>query len=960
MHQKTKFPNLIYILFFLFIFNQFPIFSQTTEPILRINTDMHSVTIKRIDSDAEGKYILTSSNDKTARLWEASSGRLLQIFRPPIDEGNEGKLYACALSPDGQYAALSGFTGWKWDNKISIYIFNTQTNIMEYRVGGLENVIFDLEYSSDGRYLAASMGVDKGVRIIDTNGYFVSKRLTGYGESSYNVSFSSRNMFAAISYDGFLRLYDRNFSLKHKVELTGGDNPYGLAFSPDGSLLAVGFTDSNRVQIFNIRNLHLEYEADNTDIPENKKMNKLTWSSDGSYLYGGGTYSKIIDGEWWNIIRRWDNKGNGNYIDLKGSRNTILDLKTLANGEILFVGYQPDWGKLSVDGEQLLYYRGDILSLLSTDKTHLRTSANAMDIGFTPYNEEPLQFSLSDLFLTELQSKGESYSDTGAGIEISNWQSSTNPYLNDKPLTFLGTSEKSRSLSVSPSGEHLLFGADFYIYNLDAKGLVQWKKPVSGTAWAVNCSADEKVLIAALADGTIRWYRLTDGKELLALFVHADRKRWVLWSPTGYYACSPGGQELIGWHLNNGPDQAGDFFPASRFEAQFYRPDMLSLLLETLDEDEALAQANRARNIRTVKTDFQDLLPPVINILSPADGHGIDSDRVEIKVSIRTPNENPVKELKAMVNGRPVENTRGLNVVSTGGTTRSIFVTLKPGENYISVMAKNSISWSEPAGVLVNYKKEEIQYVIKPKLYVLAIGVSQYENPDLVLQYGAKDAKDFMNTMKKQEGKLYREVSGKLLIDGNATQDSILDGLNWIHTQTTSNDIAMIFVAGHGINDNSGRLYFLPSEANLDNLRRTAVPFDEISYTVESIPSKVLCFIDTCHSGGIEVASRRGSGDIDMTGLINELSAAESGAVVFASSSGKQFSLEKAEWGNGAFTKALIEGLSGEADFLNKGKITVNMLDLYISERVKELTGGQQTPTTAKPDTVPDYPIAVK
>jgi hypothetical protein len=36
------------------------------------------------------------------------------------------------------------------------------------------------------------------------------------------------------------------------------------------------------------------------------------------------------------------------------------------------------------------------------------------------------------------------------------------------------------------------------------------------------------------------------------------------------------------------------------------------------------------------------------------------------------------------------------------------------------------------------------------------------------------------------------------------------------------------------------------------------------------------------------------------------------------------------------------------------------MLDLYLSERVKELTGGRQTPTTAKPDTIPDFPIAVK
>ena len=42
------------------------------------------------------------------------------------------------------------------------------------------------------------------------------------------------------------------------------------------------------------------------------------------------------------------------------------------------------------------------------------------------------------------------------------------------------------------------------------------------------------------------------------------------------------------------------------------------------------------------------------------------------------------------------------------------------------------------------------------------------------------------------------------------------------------------------------------------------------------------------------------------------------------------------------------------------GRITINMLGLYISERVKELTGGKQTPTTTKPQTIPDFPIAVR
>ncbi len=78
---------------------------------------------------------------------------------------------------------------------------------------------------------------------------------------------------------------------------------------------------------------------------------------------------------------------------------------------------------------------------------------------------------------------------------------------------------------------------------------------------------------------------------------------------------------------------------------------------------------------------------------------------------------------------------------------------------------------------------------------------------------------------------------------------------------------------------------------------------------------------------------------------------------MFTSSTKNQVSLENESWGNGAFTKALLEGLGGKADYSKKGRVTINMLDLYISERVKELTNNKQTPATSKPDTIADFQI---
>jgi uncharacterized caspase-like protein len=193
-----------------------------------------------------------------------------------------------------------------------------------------------------------------------------------------------------------------------------------------------------------------------------------------------------------------------------------------------------------------------------------------------------------------------------------------------------------------------------------------------------------------------------------------------------------------------------------------------------------------------------------------------------------------------------------------------------------------------------------------------------------------------------------------------ATRDEVVDALDWIRKQTTAKDVAVVLLAGHGVNDANGQYYFLPYNADLEKLLRTGVKWSDIRDTVTTIPGKVLFFVDTCHSGNVlGGASRRGIMD-DMTGPINELSSAENGAVVFAASTGKQYSLEKEEWNNGAFTKAVVEGLDGRADYTGRGRITVNMLDLYISERVKELTRGSQTPTTAKPATIPDFPVALK
>jgi uncharacterized caspase-like protein len=225
------------------------------------------------------------------------------------------------------------------------------------------------------------------------------------------------------------------------------------------------------------------------------------------------------------------------------------------------------------------------------------------------------------------------------------------------------------------------------------------------------------------------------------------------------------------------------------------------------------------------------------------------------------------------------------------------------------------------------------------------------------LGFAAKDARDLGAALKTQEGGLYRGVEIRLLVDEGATKDNILDGLDWLEREVTARDVGVLFLAGHGVNDSRSRYFFLPSEAEAGHLRRTGLLFTDIRVTLSSLVGKALFFVDTCHAGNVIGGKTRGGVDIDAVAA--ELASAENGTVVFASSTGRQLSLERSEWGNGAFTEALLEGLAGRADYTGDDKITINELDLWLAERVKELTDGQQSPTTAKPVTVPDFPVAV-
>uniref|UniRef100_UPI001C4DF3BB peptidoglycan-binding protein n=1 Tax=Candidatus Entotheonella palauensis TaxID=93172 RepID=UPI001C4DF3BB len=165
------------------------------------------------------------------------------------------------------------------------------------------------------------------------------------------------------------------------------------------------------------------------------------------------------------------------------------------------------------------------------------------------------------------------------GLPIRDWDGSYEPKLNDARLP-LERNEFALSLAIAPDDHCFLLGTNRWLRRFDRGGKPRWQVTAPGAVWAVNTSGDGRLAIAAFGDGTLRWYRMSDGAEQLALFVHPDRNRWVLWTPEGFFNAAPGAENLIGYHLNQGPKSAGRFVNADQLHRHFYRPDLVARRLE--------------------------------------------------------------------------------------------------------------------------------------------------------------------------------------------------------------------------------------------------------------------------------------------------------------------------------------------------------------------------------------------
>ncbi len=955
---------------------------------LRIETGMHIAPIRAIAADREGRYAVTASEDKTARIWDVATSRLLQVFRPPSGSANDGKLFSVSMAPDGQLFATSG-----WSAGNDVYVVNRTNAEIVHRITGLPNVATALAFSPDGRYLAVGLWGQHGVRLFSSaDGWHGTRELGGDSEVGGDIHAlvwsPDGKRLAASSADGTLRLYelgDGGVRLAVRRPATGSEVPFGLAFSPDGARLAVGSANAASFLVLDSVTLKAVTAVTGGGTAISGGMNAIAWSADGQQIYAAGTRRAENGGF---PLCVWKQGSATCVSDAPIARNTITMLAPLPGGRTLFSTAEPAWGVFDErgsvarrSGPELADFRNLRSQFrLSRDGTGVAVRAGPAGQGA----DRAVAFSMTALAWT---SSGRDWAEPRAKsgrTSVTSWFEQRQPNINGRTVR-LDANELSLSTSVSKGGERVAIGTNFFVRCYDEAGHELWRASAPGSTWQVNISGDGRWLVAGFSDGSLRWYRMRDGDEQLSLLPHPDGKRWIAWSRQGYYAASVGGEDLIGWQVERGSTRAADFFSVSRFRTDYYRPELISDILVRGDFTAALDSVAKEQGRPPAGKPVTERLPPSVRIASPEDGKHATGSTARVQVVVQTPGGAPVTGMRARVNGIAVSLPELAALRGRSAEAFELPIPLPDSDADVMIFAENRHGVSPAAVVRVLRpaarpeapaekkvpRKESVVASsaapnepsplaadLRPALYVLAVGVSEYADKAIQLEYSAKDATDLAGLLKAQEGALYRKVSVRLLTDGKAKRDDVLDGLEWIRREMTARDVGVVFLAGHGVNDSDGIYYYLPHDTEVKRLKRTGVIFTEIRNTLVSLPGKALFFVDTCHSGNVLGTGLRALPN-DTTAIVNELSSAENGVIVFTATTGRQYAQESETWGNGAFTKALVEGLRGKADMAQSGRVTHKMLDLYVSERVKGLTDGAQSPVTITPAGVPDFPLSI-
>lgn len=940
---------------------------QSAEPVLPpmlvLDARGHTAKVWQVLFTPDDQELLSVSYDGTIRFWNCGTGEPTRTWYLPHDAAGQAQLSAAALSSDGQWLAVGSLTP---DRQTAlIYLLHRATGQIKHVMHGHKGPITSLAFSPDDSRLA-SASHDQTARLWIVATGQLDRALAGHNGYVSAVAFSPDGQrLATGSLDKTAALWEASTG-RLQTRLVGHDKGVRcLAWSPDGQQLATG-GDDHAVRLWSPGGKPLQV------LPNlGSTLTALQYMAKQRQLlcvYGGvraGKGAVLLDLATGQAGMRFE-KHIGQILCGQLSRDGTLAATADRLGEIY------------------LWRTGDgipVHHLASQSRPVVQVGWSSQDYkiawGTTMRSTKPnLCGPLERTFdLRQLElglPPGPTYHTAQTTMEPFSLQTGQGNKLQfvqgGQRRIIFQPAEKFDTLRCFTflNKDQAAVGTELGLKLLQApawQAVTSWQGHGSAIM-AVAPSPAGQYLLSGSLDQTLRIWRPGRSQPLLSLFVVGND--WIVWTPEGYYAASPGGERLMGWQVDNGPDRLASFYPAVQFRSSLHRPDVIKRVLTTGSVATAVQQAAPARKQASVPAKVEQILPPRVRLLSPTESNlRVKRSKVEVTAQALRTGSHPVTGMRLLLNGRPYQGDASFRRITTteaGPVQESWLVPLEPGPNHIAVQAESAVSKGSSEEIKIVYEPErgfqaDTHPVELPNLYILAIGISGYAG-DLQLNYAARDAEALVESFQKHSKSLFRQIQVKTLTEANASRSAILQGLGWLRRAMTQRDIAVVFFAGHGQRDSDGSLYFLPVDVDVQDLLSTGVSAYQFKTTLTGLPGRILFILDACHAGAVDVPKTRSV--VSLTDdLIRDLVTEESGVVALCASTGREFALENNEHRHGAFTQALLEGLAGKAHRDTNGAVYLYALNAYLTERVKELTNGRQHPVSAVPPSVRSFPLSL-
>lgn len=468
-----------------------------------------------------------------------------------------------------------------------------------------------------------------------------------------------------------------------------------------------------------------------------------------------------------------------------------------------------------------------------------------------------------------------------------------------------------RSLAARPDGLIAAGSAGQPVTVWDARG--NRLGAAGGADGFAGLPAGGERLLTAGSDGRGRLWDVRSGAPVAQIIM--TRGGWSVVDDTGRYDGSDGGVGDIARQADQ------ELYEMPSFAEPYYEPGLLAKLLQA---------PNQMLTAGAPPVEAGIAPPPVVELAAPSGG-SVGPAQVTVTATDRG---GGIETVILYQNGKAVgpsrlagsrDETRGgqparvltYNVELVAGSNSFRAVAL--GTNRIeSLPAEATVAVSAPPGAP------------PPTLHLVVVGINQYANPALELNYAVADARGLTGWGKAGARPIFGAVKLYELYDRQATRPNI-ERLFAQLEATRAEDVVMVYYAGHGETANE-TWHLLPTEfgrgvpfelAQADS-RGVATFRDALvkSITADGIPAtdlrdqilkigaqRVLVLIDACKSGSL---NRAFDGFADRKHL--QTLSQQSGIHILAATAKEQLAVEIDQLGHGAFTYAVLQALQGAAD----------------------------------------------